>query len=731
MIYLIDDKKLRQEKDYNWTKNRFKKYEAFIKPVYTLSELQEKSSEIFQEGNIILYHESFIDKTNIKNESVERRKLLEEYIRKKNSYLVLFSGSKNTRELIDNVANIPVSVLYSNLECFINKFSVEDVNLNYLLFGNNPEIEEYLSKKLEVELIEISKEESYQTAANNLFIRPDEKYISQPFSDYSERTFFDNVSDKDFSDAIEQWMNEDVYENIFIPLCFGSTLSDFNGLRLACHIRCTKSKNQTTRVFIYGVVGTEYLLQNDYFNILKTKNTYLIPFSKKAFGDVIQKVEDTLLKEELPVEITKLKLSLPQNYEDNHSIANEWAIYRWANLLNTVDNAIEKLTEKINSNLYFKYLQTIYPIYDNQRLYESELRIQTNSKPKILYIDDESEKGWFEIFCKILCDINNLDFEYLGDDFKHQSEEKIIDCCLKKVEDYNADIVILDFRLHPTDFDKKDIRKVIGMEILKRIKILNQGIQVIVFSATNKIWNLQALQEAGADGFIFKESPENSIDFEFTKSTIRLMLSTLEKISESCFLKSFYERLDKLQNELLPRKNPKKVPNPLPKEFVDEALKWFKLSIDYLKGGLSDSKRAASFLFMFSVLENFSTRIIDVENPIDEGKQKNGRKVFKYSFRSTNKRLRNYIEDENNLGFYRRANSILECGRSIPWNLKILNTLDYITDEQIEEQVLSQIIKKRNDFIHSNTTSGNRFTISNQDIIWLNEKIFNGLMKVI
>lgn len=49
------------------------------------------------------------------------------------------------------------------------------------------------------------------------------------------------------------------------------------------------------------------------------------------------------------------------------------------------------------------------------------------------------------------------------------------------------------------------------------IKKINPGIQVIIFSATNKVWNLQALQEAGADGFIIKESPENSIDPNFTK----------------------------------------------------------------------------------------------------------------------------------------------------------------------------------------------------------------------
>lgn len=731
MIYLIDDKKPRQEHDYNWTEERFEQFKDVITTIHTLETLQEHRKEVFKEGNIILYHESFIDKTSIKAEASERRKALDNFRKQNNSYLIIFSGSINTRNVIDNFANIPVSVLYSNLEIFIQKYRDRDLNLKYLLFGQNHVIEQELSIIMNSEINKTAQENLNNTDKNILFIRSDENYISQPFNKYDELIFYDNISDTDFTEAILTSLDRDVYDNIFIPLCFGNTLSDFNGLRLACHIRCTKSKNQTTRIFIYGIVGIDYLLQNEYFNILKTKNTYLIPFSKKSIGEAVQIKQETYNLEELPIEIAKLKLDVPEDYEDNHSIANEWAIYRWSKTIKAEDDAIEILSHKINSNLYFKYLTTIYPISDSQRLKESDMRLKMSGAPKVLYIDDEAEKGWYEIFCKILVDLNNVDFYCIGDDFKNQTEEQIIDNSLNKVKEFNSDIVILDFRLHHRDFAKSDIDSILGIRVLKKIKKFNPGIQVIIFSATNKIWNLQALNKAEIDSFIFKERPGSSLDFDVTKKSIKLLLSTLEERSEFCFLKSFYERFDQLQKELLPRKNFKKTPNPLPKEFVDETLKWFKLSIDHLKEKIDDSKKAASFLFLFSVLENLSTRTIDVDNPIDEGKLRNGKKIFKYEFRSTKNRLRNYIEDANNLGFYRRTNSVLECGRSIPWNLKILNTLDFITDEQIDESLLSQIIKKRNDFIHSNITTGDRFTISNQDIIWLNEKIFNGLMKVI
>ena len=39
---------------------------------------------------------------------------------------------------------------------------------------------------------------------------------------------------------------EEKYDNIFLPLCFGPTLSDYNGLRLATHIRCTDTPNNVS-----------------------------------------------------------------------------------------------------------------------------------------------------------------------------------------------------------------------------------------------------------------------------------------------------------------------------------------------------------------------------------------------------------------------------------------------------------------------------------------------------
>lgn len=60
-----------------------------------------------------------------------------------------------------------------------------------------------------------------------------------------------------------------------------------------------------------------------------------------------------------------------------------------------------------------------------------------------------------------------------------------------------------------------------GMKILKAIKAANQGIQVIMFTASNKAWNMKALLDAGADGYYIKESPEFAFPNSYSVTIVR------------------------------------------------------------------------------------------------------------------------------------------------------------------------------------------------------------------
>ena len=390
MVYLIDEKKLRQESDYLWTDERFGQFKNMIRCIYTLEELENGSKEIFSNDNIILYHESFIDQTNKSKEAVDKRNKLYAWSENKGNIIVYFSGSKNTRGVNVNIANIPVSTLYANLEIFLKKFSINDINLDYLIFGENINIEKDLKLKQVVSLKETFKEEEITLKGTTLFLCPSRDYISNPFTQFDRKELFIDVSDEKFTEKINDWLNEVTYDYIFLPLCFGNVLSDYNGLRLAAHIRCTSSLNQLSRIFVYGFVGIECLIKNEYFNILKTKNVELIPFSKRAFAEFANKKEDSFTQKELSTELDKLKLDVPGNYFDSHHIANEWGIYQMARNAGLKIKDIEGFEYNKLNTIYFKWLIAKNNLYEElpedqiKRLKEYSIKLPgLNVKGKI------------------------------------------------------------------------------------------------------------------------------------------------------------------------------------------------------------------------------------------------------------------------------------------------------------------------------------------------------------
>jgi hypothetical protein len=376
MIFVIDDKKKRQEEDYGWTESKFKQHENNIQPIYSLDDLKSRSKDIFQQGNVILYHESFLDNTSIKNEAIIKRKQLEEYAKENlDFFLVFFSGSKSSRYLTKNIAHLPVSIVYQNLEVLSNKAVRGDVDLKYLLFGINPEIEEELSLKLDIANKEIDSEPAKNLQTKNLFLRPTKGNIQNAIENTEVEILYNDVSDEKLSQKVKDWLLNKEFDNIFIPICFGSVLSDYNGLRLATHIRCTESPNQLKNIFIYSFVGVNYLFNNDYFNILKTKNVNLVDYKKSSFKEAIEKDLKPLTMNELPKEIAKLKLEVPKNYEDNHSIANEWGVYQLAINANINIEEIADFNSEKLSSLYFKWLvvkNELYKILSKEEKEENE-----------------------------------------------------------------------------------------------------------------------------------------------------------------------------------------------------------------------------------------------------------------------------------------------------------------------------------------------------------------------
>ncbi len=158
MIYLIDDKKSRQEL-LGWNDSIFEKYNSILKTVYSFEQIKTEQlntrSDIYSKESIILFHESFFDHVNNshKKEGIEIRNQLTEWAADKNVPLVQFSGSTNARTKDGNRVSLPVKLLYQNLELFLksilNKDEI-DKSFKILLFGEKFNMEEILQIKKEI-----------------------------------------------------------------------------------------------------------------------------------------------------------------------------------------------------------------------------------------------------------------------------------------------------------------------------------------------------------------------------------------------------------------------------------------------------------------------------------------------------------------------------------------------------------------------------------------------------
>ncbi|MGL2986421.1 response regulator [Flavobacterium sp. RSSA_27] len=525
---------------------------------------------------------------------------------------------------------------------------------------------------------------------------------------------FDNT----VSEKLESIENKQ-FDVIFLPFSLSEeNYIEFLGIQFSYHIRLTPNFNNIyTPIVFFGNETPEIINKITSQGVILftpgiycTQKSTVNDFEKQL--NFIKSKKPAITKEEYKTFLEKINVIPPANYATHHSITNEWSILRWAKTLNVNDDDdILKIESKIGSSLYYKYLNAKYPILESNKISDSELLIK--NKGRVLYLDDEAEKGWSELFSELLftkCELKEFDGE-LGYDFKGKEKKEIIHLSFEKVKEFNPDVVILDLRLHDDDFETQNPKEISGYQILRKIKEYNNGIQVIIFSATNKIWNLLELQNEGADGFILKEAPELSVDKNFTKDSIKNIINTIDKCLEYSFLTDFYSKYKEMKQELLPRTNPKNAEYPLDKKFVNEYLKWLKFGIDNIGKFKNKEGFVTSFLILFSVLENLSNRIIDIDNP--ESVFINNETKYQYKFRINDKYLKFF---ECNDDVYSSSNKNLVSLKSINWNQKILNALDFLSGYELNFPNINNIIRKRNDIIHSNTTTGNNIEISIDEI---------------
>lgn len=242
-----------------------------------------------------------------------------------------------------------------------------------------------------------------------------------------------------------------------------------------------------------------------------------------------------------------IKIEPKEKIEGRHSIANEWGAYILAQSISAGDQNVT--SRPLSTSEYFLYSSIVSltaldvsKIIQRKYSWHLESQIQVSNKFTYLLIDDEAGKGWSETLTLLMpnatgriWDIKTIDYSGLGTEIR------------KDVESCKFDIIFLDLRMNGIEEEKNtNPEDFSGMKILRAIKKVNPGIQVIMLTATNKSWNVKALLDAGADGYYMKESPEYHFPQKYTEQNTRALKNEIERCLQRVYLKDVYRQIKRI-----------------------------------------------------------------------------------------------------------------------------------------------------------------------------------------
>lgn len=388
--------------------------------------------------------------------------------------------------------------------------------------------------------------------------------------------------------------------------------------------------------------------------------------------------------------LKQVNVKKPASYKTHHSITNEWSIYRWSKYLSIENIAIQKDIEEF---LYFNYLKAIYP----ESKIDNPKSFLIAEKGKVLLIDDEVGKGWHTFFKSFLSFSHNVTFDSIGSNYKNLSKEDIIAQTEAKIKEFDPDVVLLDLRLHDTDFEDKSPSELTGAKVFEKIKNYNKGIQIVIFSASNKVWNYLPF---ASDGVILKESPENSVKRNYSKEAMTNLKDSLANaLQKGHFLNPLYKDIVRIQQNL-----PKN-------DFGNSVCKQFDLAFYLISKAERKEQYAFAYVSLYMIIELINKEKLTQSGNADWTlKSNSNERVKAWSYDAESKTIISFSykkDKDGNKVFTPEGNeiivSIANGNEATEW-LKITGVLkqEYNTAIPDKDLVdLSRRIQARNWFVHN------------------------------
>ncbi len=222
------------------------------------------------------------------------------------------------------------------------------------------------------------------------------------------------------------------------------------------------------------------------------------------------------------------KIKIHERASSGHDIANQWGAYRMAQVVGINHNI------KHPKTLYFHFLLSKKEIENTKPKFELKDCDPFHKKPiSILYIDDSHSDGWLDCLNDVFLNKIMVDG---NDNLSMVSNTSLDDDEIDKIaEDRTYDLILLDYYL---------LNNEKGIDKLRDIKKANPAIPVIMFTASNKAWNMDDLYEAGADGYYVKEHPETAHDPEFSVKNFENFHKTVKNCLEKGeLLRKYWQKI--------------------------------------------------------------------------------------------------------------------------------------------------------------------------------------------
>ncbi len=403
--------------------------------------------------------------------------------------------------------------------------------------------------------------------------------LAQFLDKYSEYFFSTNVEKiiDHLLYKINQYQKIIIFINIEIKIK-NKLRHEFAGIDILKRIRFSSNEGNDIHCVTYSFQSFENLVRTNSENaIIASQGTTFIqlPFDFRKLD-----LEELMYQKADLSSLRKFIQSDTMIPDERHNWANWYGVKQLWDVHSVVSNRFnDPYPQNIQLRLKEQKTQKATFIYDSVKdyktlpmdmyedIYELKEKIHTR-KLKMLFIDDQWDIGWSDIFVKMLYSAKELPRKVTDSSVYELKHQYIFRCInpleyktdqllwdkIKNVLDNKVssiDLILLDLRLKGETNESLDIQSLSGTKILHKIRNAYPGIPIILVSASNKIWTFEQIIQIGADGYWIKEGlDERRTSFQTAENYLRF-LQIVEKVTGNKYssLKDLIDRTNILSQK--------------------------------------------------------------------------------------------------------------------------------------------------------------------------------------